>query len=235
MRLDRSRRVPFAARTFAAMVLLVATASSSKAAGPSFDSLLRAAPGIDRTALKLALQANSCAQRRGYYRQPHTLTVIDYSRPSTDPRLWVFDLRRGRLLFRELVAHGRDTGFIQPVSFSNSPGSNQSSLGLFMTLDTYSGGHGRALRLRGLEPGFNDRAYERKIVIHGAPYVNAAHIERFGHLGRSLGCPVLSSRAAQRVINTIQGGEPVFAYYPDAQWLRSSRFLDDCDQRVARN
>jgi hypothetical protein len=235
MTLSRSRRITFAASAWATMLLLAATVSSANAADPSFESLLRVAPGIDRTALKLAMQANACAQRRGYYRQPHTLTVIDYSKPSTVPRLWVFDLRRGRLLFHELVAHGRDTGFIQPVSFSNRPGSNQSSLGLFMTLDTYRGGHGRALRLRGLEPGFNDRAYERKIVIHGAPYVNAAHIERFGRLGRSLGCPVLSPWAAQRVISTIQGSEPVFAYYPDAQWLRSSRLLDDCDQRFARN
>ena len=231
---SRSTRVSFAASAIAAMMLLLTT-GSSKAADPSFESLLRVAPSIDRTALKLALRANSCAQKRGYYRQPQTLTVIDYSRPSTEPRLWVFDLRRGRVLFHELVAHGRETGFIQPVSFSNRPGSNQSSLGLFMTLDTYRGGHGVSLRLRVLEPGFNDRAYDRKIVIHGAAYVNAAHIERFGHLGRSLGCPVLSPRAAQRVINTIEGGDPVFAYYPDPQWLRSSRLLDDCDQRIARN
>jgi hypothetical protein len=234
MTFSRSTRVLFAAATFAVTVLL-APATPSPAADPSYEALLRAAPGIDRTALRLAMRANSCAQRRGYYTQPRTLTVIDYSRPSTEPRLWVFDMRRGRVLFKELVAHGRDTGFIQPVSFSNQAGSNQSSLGLYMTLDTYRGGHGLSLRLRGLEPGFNDHAYDRKIVVHGAPYVNAAHIVRFGHLGRSLGCPVLSPWAAQRVINTIQDGQPVFAYYPDNDWLASSRFLDGCDQRIARN
>jgi hypothetical protein len=216
-------------------MLLVLSVTRAHATDTRFDALRHAAPDVDSTALELALRADACAQRRGLYRSPRTLTVIDYSKPSTESRLWVFDLRSRRLLHRALVAHGRNSGYIEPVSFSNQPGSNQSSLGLFLTLDTYVGMHGRALRLRGLEPGFNDRALERKIVIHGAAYADAAHIGRWGRLGRSLGCPVLSPKIAQRVIDNIRGGSPLFVYFPDPQWLGGSRLLNGCGQRVASN
>ena len=98
--------------------------------------------------------------------------MIDYSRPSTQKRLWVFDLRTRALLYEELVAHGRGSGENVATSFSNDPESHQSSLGLFRTEDTYVGRNGYSLRLRGLDAGFNDHAYERAIVMHGAPYVS---------------------------------------------------------------
>jgi hypothetical protein len=142
------------------------------------------------------------------------LTVIDYSMPSRMRRLWVLDLERGRVLARELVAHGRGTGEDRAQRFSNRPGSLQSSLGVFVTGRTYRGKHGLALQLRGLDAGVNDRAAERAIVMHGAWYVSPAMVSKVGRLGRSEGCPALSPTAAPRVIRLIRNGSVLYAYYP---------------------
>jgi hypothetical protein len=210
--------------------LLVALPGS---AGPplsySLEALVAAAPGLDAKVLGLALRASDCARRRGALPESNTLTVIDYSRPSTEPRLFVLDTRRGALLDREWVAHGKQSGGNRSRFFSNEPGSLRSSLGLFVTRDTYVGQHGPSLRLDGLEPGVNDRALERSIVMHGASYVSSSFIAKHGRLGRSWGCPALAPEAAMRVIEQIRDGSPVFAYYPDPAWLASSPFLGSCD------
>ena len=184
--------------------------------------------GIAPDVLNLALRAVQCGVSTGDLDAPPTLTVIDYSRPSVEPRLWVFDLKTGKLLFKELVAHGRNTGENLATSFSDSMNSHQSSLGLFVTSDTYVGNNGYSLRLDGLEPGFNAHARERAIVMHGAPYVNEKVAATQGRLGRSWGCPALRDAVARDVINTIRGGGVVFSYYPDSQWLKTSRFLNGC-------
>ena len=187
----------------AALATALATGASSAASPPPspaspgttavpplLEELARAAPALNRQVLSLATRAMSCALRRpDPLRRPATLSVIDYSRPSTQPRLWVFDLARKRLLFEDLVAHGRGTGENLALRFSNRSGSNMSSLGGFETEETYVGHNGYSLRLRGLEPGYNDQARDRAIVIHGAPYVSPALIKSVGRLGRSLGCP----------------------------------------------
>ena len=149
--------------------------------------------------------------------------------PSTEPRLWVFDLNSGDMLFKELVAHGRHTGDNLARHFSDQMNSRQSSLGLFRTADTYVGSNGYSLRLDGLEPGFNGRARERAIVMHGAPYVSAAFVKAQGRLGRSWGCPAVSEAVARDVIDTVKGGGLVFSYYPDKTWMKSSKYLSDCD------
>jgi hypothetical protein len=182
--------------------------------------------GISADVLQLALAAVTCAVNSGDMERPRTLTVIDYSRPSTEPRLWVFDVETGRLLFKELVAHGRNTGENMATRFSDVPESRQSSIGLFVTDETYVGSNGYSLRLDGLEPGFNGRARERAIVMHGAPYVNASLAASQGRIGRSWGCPALREAVARDVIDTIRGGGVIFSYYPDEEWLRTSRFLN---------
>lgn len=179
--------------------------------------LLRQAPDLDPTVLDLALKARDCAS--GGRPRGSRLAVIDYSRPSTDKRLWIFDLDRARLLHHEFVAHGRGSGENHATAFSNREGSYQSSLGLFRTADTYEGGNGYTLRLDGLDPGFNDRARERYIVMHGAPYVDPELAERQGRLGRSLGCPAVRPEVAQQIIDTLREGQWLFAYYPDPDWL----------------
>lgn len=177
---------------------------------------------------EMALRAASCAVRSGAIADLSTLTVIDYSRPSTEKRLWVFDVKRRALLYEELVAHGSGSGDNLAKAFSNEDNSHQSSLGLFRTDETYVGRNGYSLRLHGLDAGFNDRAYDRAIVMHGAPYVSDGFAKTQGRLGRSWGCPALREGIAREVIDTVKGTGLVFAYYPDPAWLAASKYLGDC-------
>jgi len=179
--------------------------------------------GLPREPLHRALRAFACGRARGYFAAP-ILTLVDYSLPSSERRLWVLDLESGDVRFHDLVSHGRGSGTGRATAFSNEPGSQQSSLGLFRTGETYVGRHGYSLRLDGLERGVNDRARERAVVIHGAGYASAEFSARHGRLGRSLGCPALDPAVHREVIDAIRGGTALFAYYPDADWLASSRF-----------
>ncbi|MFZ5562277.1 MAG: murein L,D-transpeptidase catalytic domain family protein [Pseudomonadota bacterium] len=200
-------------------------------AGISPERLQAAAPDADPVVLRHALDAMRCANVGGMPASQR-LAVIDYSRPSTEPRLWVFDLDSGALLFRELVAHGRNSGESRAQHFSNEIDSRTSSLGLFRTDDTYVGSNGYSLRLDGLEPGINDRARARAIVMHGADYVTEEHAKKFGRLGRSWGCPAVRQGVARQLIDTLKGGQFIFSYYPDRDWLASSRYLN-CGQQTA--
>ncbi len=147
--------------------------------------------------------------------RPDLLTIIDYSLPSTQPRLWVVDRAHRRVLFHELVAHGRGSGDNYAIRFSNRDGSLQSSLGLFLTEGTYIGRNGYSLRLEGLEPGINDRARDRTLVMHGAPYVSPEFARRHGRLGRSWGCPALDPQVARGLIDRIRDGSLIFVYAAD--------------------
>lgn len=179
--------------------------------------------GLRPKVLRLALRARDRVVAGGLSARP-LLTVIDYSLPSHERRLWVLDLVHARVLAHELVAHGRGTGDDQARRFSNRPGSLQSSLGTFVTGSVYHGKHGLALRLRGLDPGLNDRAEARAIVMHGAPYVSEAVAAKLGRLGRSQGCPALNPAVAARVIELIRDGTVLFAYHPsrDVRGVTSS-------------
>lgn len=182
------------------------------------------ARNIDDKVLRLGLTAYFNARKKGYAGKP-VLTVIDYSKPSSEKRFWVFDLRSNKTLFNTWVSHGKNSGNVNATSFSNSPGSLKSSLGVFVTDDTYTGKNGYSLRLRGLERGVNDSAYSRAIVIHGAAYANGANIGSYGRIGRSWGCPAVGSSISKPIINTIKEHSVVFAYYPDRKWLARSPFL----------
>jgi len=208
-----------------ALALAVPNASAATPMTSLLTPLLRQSPGLRANVLSLALTALNNAESRGLVKRDDRLTVIDYSLPSTQPRLFVFDLATKRLLFRELVAHGRNSGDNKTSYFSNDPGSLATSLGLFVTEDTYVGSNGYSLRLRGLEAGFNDMAWNRAIVMHGAAYVSKTAIHALGRLGRSWGCPAVRKEIAQKIIDTIRGGSAVFAYYPQKDWLASSAFL----------
>ncbi len=179
---------------------------------------------IDAKVLRLSLQAYIKARQKGYDNK-QLLTVIDYSKPSSERRLWVFDLKKGHTLFNTWVSHGKNSGGMSANSFSNSPGSLKSSLGVFVTDKPYIGGKGYSLRMRGLERGVNDNAYRRDIVFHGAWYVNPDTIRRYGQVGRSWGCPAVSTDTARSLIDTIKENTVVFAYYPDRKWLNRSEFL----------
>jgi hypothetical protein len=191
---------------------------------PRVAALRAAAPDLDPGVLDLALEAHDWAEARGGGRRDDVLTVIDYSLPSTRPRLWVFDLDRERLLFHELVAHGMGSGENFAARFSNRDGTHESSLGIFRTGETYEGKNGYSLRLHGLEAGTNDQALARTIVMHGAWYVSRDHAERYGRLGRSWGCPAVSTAMAKPIIDAIRGGSLLFAYYPKPEWLRTAAY-----------
>ena len=173
----------------------------------------------------MALDASRCAAAQGLVKRRDLLTVIDYSIPSTEPRMWVFDVASNKLLFEEHVAHGVNSGQNTTTSFSNVEGSRQTSIGLYVTQETYYGQNGYSLRLQGLDRGFNDRARSRAIVMHGAKYVNPGAARAQGRLGRSWGCPAVRAEVARPMIDTVKEGSAIFAYYPDDRWLSSSKYL----------
>lgn len=178
----------------------------------------------------LAIGAAACAVKSGVVETPATLTVIDYSLPSTAKRLWVYDLNSRALVYEELVAHGEGSGENFAREFSNTPDSHQTSLGLFVTEQAYVGKNGYSLRMDGLDTGINDRARERAIVIHGAPYVSESFAKSQGRLGRSWGCPAVRDVIARSLIDRVKGGGLVFAYYPDPTFLAESRHVQCADQ-----
>jgi hypothetical protein len=211
--------LPFAALILTAMSVPSAYADSLAAA------LVKAAPSADAKVIDLAVRASKCSIAQG--RAPvQRLAIIDYSLPSTEQRLWVFDLKKRKLLFHELVAHGRNSGENMAVNFSNQNESFATSLGLYRTQSSYVGQNGYSLRMEGLEPGFNDNAYDRAIVIHGAPYVSPMLARVNGRIGRSLGCPAVRPAIAHRLIDSMKDGQLLFSYYPDQRWLKSSSYIN---------
>lgn len=208
-------------RAFAVVLILACMAWPAEAtSGPPVGSIaasladrLAGLPGAPRRqVLDAALAAYDTAAAAGALARPDLLTVIDYTRPSTEPRLWVIDLVRVRVVFHELVAHGKNSGDNVTQFFSNAHGSLMTSLGFFVTGASYLGSNGYSLRLLGRDAGVNDNAFARAIVLHGARYVSEATAARLGRLGRSWGCPAVRSEVARTLIDTIKGGSAIFAY-----------------------
>ncbi|OGT64902.1 MAG: hypothetical protein A3J38_04965 [Gammaproteobacteria bacterium RIFCSPHIGHO2_12_FULL_45_9] len=185
----------------------------SQTATSSLKSLSHQPNGPDPKVLQLALRAYHWAANHKHI-QKQLLTIVDFSRASIEKRLWVIDLAKNRILFSGLVAHGRNSGGLKATHFSNSPESRESSLGTFVTEDTYVGKHGYSLRVAGLEAGLNNNAKSRAIVVHPAKYVGDNFISQKGMLGRSWGCFALDPEYASDVIHMIKGGSVIFAYAP---------------------
>lgn len=169
----------------------------------------------------------------GYFKLVHSgkiqeekpLTIIDFSLPSSEKRLWTFDPVNGKVLHHSWVSHGRNSGNVMARKFSNVNSSYMSSLGFYVTAETYSGKHGYSLRLDGLEKGFNDQARKRAIVIHGADYANPDFIQTTGRLGRSLGCPALPTKLSKAIIDSIKENSCLFIYADDADYKKKSPFV----------
>jgi len=155
------------------------------------------------------------------------ITIVDYSRPSSKKRFFVIDLDNRHVLYKTIVAHGKNSGDYDAKSFSNKPGSLKSCLGFFVTAETYNGKYGYSLFLDGLEPGINDNARKRAIVIHGADFVTSAIIKEYGRLGRSYGCPALPVNVSKPIIDMISKGTCVFIYGNDPEYLKSSKIIND--------
>lgn len=154
------------------------------------------------------------------------LTLIDFSKPSSEKRFFVLDLYAKRVLFASYVAHGRNSGGNFATSFSNVSGSYKSSLGFYLTEGTYYGKNGYSLVLNGLEKGINDRAKERAIVVHGASYAEPSVIASSGRLGRSLGCPALPLSVSREIIDAIKEGSLLYIYADNQDYLASSPILN---------
>lgn len=155
----------------------------------------------------------------------HLLTVCDFSMSSNTKRLWVIDTEEKKVLFNSLVAHGKNTGEEFATNFSNINSSLQSSLGFYITDATYNGDNGYSLKLLGMDKGFNDAAYKRAIVMHGADYVSEEFAATHKRIGRSWGCPAVPRDLTQPIINTIKGRNLLFIYYPDQNYLSKSEWL----------
>ncbi len=179
--------------------------------------------GLRPEVLKQALTAYDNAYANGDVKRS-TLTVVDYSMPSDQKRMWVIDLRTGKVLHHVLVSHGSGSGGRNSTEFSNRDSSHQTSIGVMKTGETYSGKHGYSMRMDGLEEGFNDQVRNRAIVMHSASYVNDERA-RNKSVGRSWGCLAMDKKVSADVIDTVKNGTLVVSYYPDPKWQQQSEYL----------
>ena len=171
-------------------------------------------------------KAISGMQKIGEIQTMKIITIVDYSKSSAKKRFFVIDLENKKVLYRSIVAHGKDSGDYEAKSFSNKPGSLKSCLGFFVTAETYNGKYGYSLFLDGMEPGINDNARKRAIVIHGADFVTSAIIKEYGRLGRSYGCPALPVNISKEIIDKISKGSCVFIYGKDPDYLKTSKIIN---------
>ena len=182
--------------------------------------------GLSEKAFNYAMKGFGYLNNANLITKKNILTIVDFSKPSTHKRLYVIDVESGKILFNTWVAHGRNSGNEYANQFSNLPESHQSSLGFYITMDTYSGGNGYSLRLKGCEKGINDKAFERAIVIHGADYVSGQFINSRGALGRSYGCPALPVELSKKIIDVIKNGSCLFLYHPTKKYCTKSKILN---------
>ncbi len=191
-----------------------------------YNSLQLNLKGLSKEAYNYAIIGYNKLQQSGKLKNDETLTIIDFSLPSTAKRLFVIDIKLGTILFNTLVSHGKNSGKAIASQFSNTPNSFKSSLGFYITSNTYIGKHGLSLRLEGEEKGINDNALNRGIVMHCADYVNENLINSQGYIGRSEGCPALPPLQHKAIINTIKDGSCLFIYSPAKQYLAKSALID---------
>ena len=181
-------------------------------------------PDLNKGVIDLALRAYKKAFFQGKVKNP-MLTIIDYSVPSNQQRMWIFDMQNDILVLKTYVAHGQNSGRgTLPYKFSNEMWSKESSLGTYITEGTYMGHKRYSLNLEGLEQNLNSNAYSRRVVVHGAWYVEPSYIKGRGHAGCSWGCPAVAASLAESIINTIKNGSVLFAYYPDHYFLTHSQY-----------
>ncbi|ELR69669.1 hypothetical protein C900_04894 [Fulvivirga imtechensis AK7] len=157
------------------------------------------------------------------------LTLIDFRLSSNKKRMWVIDIKQNKVVYHSLVAHGRNTGNEFAKVFSNTPNSNSSSLGFYLTAETYYGKHGLSLRLDGMEPGFNNNARKRAVVMHSADYVDKSYTEAYGRIGRSFGCPSIPIDGHKELIGKLANNSCLFIYYPDKEYLQKSVLANEAN------
>lgn len=206
--------------------------NNTAAPGPSplparksvYDSLHLDLKGLSQQAFQYAKQGLQKLMEEGKLLNDSIISIVDFSLPSNQKRLFILDLKNYRVLFNTLVAHGKNTGREWASFFSNQSESHMSSPGFYITRETYEGKNGYSLKLQGMEAGINDRAYDRGIVVHGAAYVSEAFASSQGYIGRSHGCPAVPSALSTPIINTIRNGTCLFVYHPS--YVNHSQILN---------
>ncbi len=191
-----------------------------------FDKWKLETSGLSREAFEMAQKGYAVLDEKHLLNKNNLLTIVDYSKASTQKRLFVLDMATGEVLINSLVAHGRRSGQNYATDFSNKEESHKSSLGFYVTLNTYVGENGYSLKLKGCETGINDKAYDRAIVLHGADYVSEKFIQQNGYLGRSYGCPAVPKVISKKLIDVIRGGSCMFLYYPSKNYSNQSKLLN---------
>jgi len=204
---------------------VIAENTSSAMSALLYEKLDLANAGLSEEALSSAVKGYEKLLEEGVLGNTKYLTIVDLSQSSRKKRFYLLDLENNKLAMNTFVAHGKNSGVDNAVEFSNTPESEASSLGFYVTKDTYSGKHGLSLKLVGMEDGFNDNAESRSIVVHGANYVNPSRVNS-AYMGRSQGCPALPQAVAPKVIKMIKGGSAIFVYHPTEKYLKSSKILN---------
>jgi hypothetical protein len=191
-----------------------------------YDSLQLQDLGLSAEAFNYAVKGYETLKEQGKVHNDRVLSIIDFTKPSSEKRLFILDVKSFKILFNTYVAHGRNTGEAFANKFSNKPDSYQSSLGFYITEGTYTGKNGYSMQLEGMENGFNNKAGERAIVVHGAPYVSEGFIRARGYIGRSHGCPALPENLNKPIIEKIKNGSCLFIYSNDKHYLQQSKLLN---------
>ncbi|MCW3088610.1 MAG: hypothetical protein JWQ78_1996 [Sediminibacterium sp.] len=192
-----------------------------------YDSLDLAGLGLSREAFEYGLTGYQHLLAQGKILKNNLLSILDFSLPSGKKRLFVIDITTGELVFNTYAAHGRNSGTAMATDFSNQANSFKSSLGFYVTGETYNGKHGESLRLNGEEEGINDNALARGIVMHSAAYADESIVASQGYIGRSQGCPALPENIARDVITKIKNGSLLFLYSPDKTYASRSKILNE--------
>lgn len=200
-----------------------------------YETMGLSAAGLSRQVFEFAMMGFKKILESGKIDNDRIISIIDFSKPSSQKRLFIIDLKEQKLLFKTYVAHGMNSGKEMATYFSNTPESNKSSLGFYTTADTYIGKHGYSLHLNGLEKGFNDKAYERDIVIHAADYVSEAVIRSAGYAGRSWGCPAVPQKLSKPIIDQIKNGTCLFIYAPDRNYIYRSELIKPVPMDIANS
>jgi len=191
-----------------------------------YDTLQLAAIGLSEKAFNYAYKGYQHLIKKQKLANADILVICDFSQSSNKKRLYILDLANSKILLTSYVAHGRGSGTEYATRFSNRSRSHQSSLGFYITSSTYSGEHGLSLRLQGLEPGFNNLAMKRNIVLHGAPYISSYYLSTNKFMGRSYGCPAVPETECAEIIDMIKNGTCFFIYHPTKKYLQSSKILN---------
>jgi hypothetical protein len=202
------------------------TVKPQSEASALYDAMKLKRFGLSKSAFEYAYKGYHYLLNKKVLNTATVLSICDFSQSSRHKRFFVIDVNQKKVIVNTYVAHGRNSGSEYARSFSNSPESHMSSLGFYKTENTYYGDHGLALKIEGLEKGFNDNANERNIVVHGSKYVGSDYLKYNRVSGRSFGCPALPASQSNKVINTIKNGSCLFIYHPTKKYLKQSKILN---------